>query len=202
MNFFRRTLDGIRQWWQPAADPEQILEQTLWDMEKKMIQMRRAVAQAVASSKRGERHRKTMAETAQRWQQWTRLALDCGDETLAKAAIARRQTYGAMLAKLDAQREEQQAFILGVRHDLEALEDKINQIKLQKDWYVTRLRTAIAQQQLQTLQQELMGGSLDAAIADLELSLWQVEAETDLLDPLEAQFRQLEKSQRRNPNNS
>lgn len=202
MNFFRRTLDGIRQWWQPAADPEQILEQTLWDMEKKMIQMRRAVAQAVASRKRGERHRKTMAETAQRWQQWTRLALDCGDETLAKAAIARRQTYGAMLAKLDAQREEQQAFILGVRHDLEALEDKINQIKLQKDWYVTRLRTAIAQQQLQTLQHELMGGSLDAAIADLELSLWQVEAETDLLDPLEAQFRQLEKSQRRNPNNS
>ncbi|MBV5257597.1 hypothetical protein FLX56_04070 [Synechococcus moorigangaii CMS01] len=193
MDFFRRTLGTIQRWWQPVADPEQILEQTLWDMEKKLIQMRRAIAQAVATGKRVERHRKTMAEAVQRWQKWAKLALDCGDENLARAAIARRKHYNALLQELEGQRENQQTFVRRVRHDLQALEDEITQIKLRKDWYVTRLRTAIAQQQLQTLQQQLTGKDLEIPMADLELSSWQREAEAELFDPLEAQFRQLER---------
>lgn len=194
MDFFRRTLGSIRQWWQPTVDPEVILEQTLWDMEQNLIQMRRAVAQAVASGLRGERHRMMMTEVVQRWEQWAELALDHGDEKLARAAIARRKKYAEILAKLEAQWESQQTFILRIRHDLQSLEDKITQIKLQKDWYVTRLRTAITNQQLQALQRELLGDKLENRLADLEMSLWQLEAKNDPADPLEAQFRRLEKS--------
>lgn len=197
MGFLGRRFVGIRQaiakMFQDEADPELILEQTLWDMEKKLIQMRRSVAQAVASFKRADRQRQEALIAVQRWQNRAQMALTYGDETLAKEAIARSYSYEAVAQSIGQQGQDQQTFITDVRRNLEDLEAKINQIKMQKEMYLARIRAAIAQQQLQRFKEELEGGVLDVAIADLETNLWQLEAETDLTDALERKFLALEK---------
>lgn len=197
MGFLGRTFTGIRQgvgkWFAAEADPEVILEQTLWDLEKKLIQMRRAIAQAVASFKRADRQRQEALITVQRWQHRAQMALTYGDEELAKQAIARSQSYQTVATRLTQQGQEQQQFIAQVRENLHDLEDKVNHIKMQKEMYVARIRTALAQQQLQQLQQELAGGHLHPAIANLESELWQLEAENQLVDSLEAKFIALER---------
>lgn len=197
MGFLGRTFGGIRRAiakvFQDEADPEVVLEQTLWDMEKKLIQMRRSVAQAVASFKRADRQRQEALIAVQRWQNRAQMALTYGDETLAKEAIARSYSYETVAKNIGQQGQEQQTFITDVRRNLQDLEAKINQIKMQKEMYVARIRAAIAQQQLQHFKAELEGGVLNMAIADLETDLWQVEAETDLTDSLERKFLALEK---------
>ena len=197
MGFLGRTWvglsQGVKKLFQDEEDPEVILEQTLWDMEQKLIQMRRAVAQAVASFKRLDRQRQQAKILVQRWQNRAQMALTYGDEALAKEAIARSQSYATVAKNLNTQGKEQQTFIEGVRQNLRDLEEKVNQIKMQKDIYLTRIRSAVAQQELHRFKAELEEGLLQPAIADLEASMWQFEAENSLTDSLEAKFIALEK---------
>lgn len=197
MGFLGRTFSGMRQGVQrlflDEEDPEVILEQTLWDMEKKLIQMRRSVAQAVASFKRADRQRQQALISVQRWQNRAQMALRYGDEALAKEAIARSHDYDTVATTLVRQGQEQQTFIAGVRKNLRNLEAQINQIKMQKEMYVARISSAVAQQELHRLKEELEFGNLQPAIADLEASMWQIEAENYLTDSLEAKFIALEK---------
>ncbi len=193
MGFFGNFRQGVRKLFQDEDDPEIILEQTLWEMEQKLIQMRRSVAQAVASSKRVDRQRQQAVILVQRWQTRAQIALTYGDELLSKEAIARSHSYQTVAANLTQQGQEQKNFVEGVRENLRDLEAKINQIKMQKEMYISRIRSAVAQQQLHRLKAEIEGGTLEPAIAELEASMWSLEAENGLNDSLEAKFLALEK---------
>jgi phage shock protein A len=196
MGFFGRTLVGIRQGvkklFLEETEPEIILEQTLWDLEKQLIQMRRAAAQAIACSKRVERQQQEVQGFVSLWQNRAQMAADYGDHSLATEAIARSQSYQTIATNLQTQAQTQQTFITGVRKNLRDLEDKVTQIKLQKELYLTRIRAALANQQIHHLKTELTEGAIQPAIADLEASLWQIEADNDLTDALEAKFIALE----------
>lgn len=198
MGFFGKFKQGLNRLFQEEDNPELILEQTLWDLEQKLIQMRRAVAQAVASTKRVDRQRQQANIQVQKWQTRAQMALTYGNEQLSKAAIARSYSYQQVVNNLTAQRSDQVSFIGEVRENLQDLETKINQIKMQKDMYIARIRAAVTQQQLQKLKAEIEGDQLDPAIANLEAKLWAVEAANPLVDSLEAKFIALEKQAQQN----
>ena len=198
MGFFGNFRQGIGKLFQAEDNPEIILEQTLWDMEQKLIQMRRAVAQAVASSKRVDRQRQQAIISVQRWQNRAQMALTYGDELLSKEAIARSHSYKKVADSLIEQGQEQKNFIEGIRENLRELETKINQIKMQKDMYIARIRSAVTQQQLHKLKEEIEGGMLEPAIAELEANMWAIEAANPLTDSLEAKFIALEKQVKQN----
>ena len=75
-----------------AEDPEKILEQAVMDMQTDLIQVRQAVAQAIATQKRTERQYEQAKSTADEWYKRAQLALQKGDEHLAKEALTRRQS--------------------------------------------------------------------------------------------------------------
>lgn len=193
MGFFRTFKQGIGKLFQGEDNPEIILEQTLWEMEQKLIQMRRSVAQTVASSKRLDRRRQQAMIQVQKWQTRAQMALTSGNESLSKAAIARSHSYKAVADNLITQGSEQTSFIEEIRENLQDLEAKINQIKMQKDMYIARIRSAITKQQLHQLKEEIEGGMLEPAIADLEAEMWAIEAANPLTDSLEDKFMTLEK---------
>ncbi|MGB2924712.1 MAG: PspA/IM30 family protein [Limnothrix sp.] len=184
---------GVQKLFLDEENPEIVLEQTLWDMEQKLIQMRRSVAQAVASFKRADRQRQQALISVQRWQNRAQMAVSYGDQSLAREAIARSVDYKRIATNLVEQGEQQQTFIAAVRKNLRDLEEQINQIKMQKDLYVARIRSAMAKQQLHRVKEELIIGHLQPAIAELEASMWQIEAENELTDSLETKFIALEK---------
>jgi len=77
-----------------AEDPEKILEQSIIDMQEDLVQLRQAVAQSMAALKRQEQQYNQSASQAQEWEKRAMLALQKGDENLAREALSRKKTHG------------------------------------------------------------------------------------------------------------
>jgi phage shock protein A len=131
-----------------AEDPEKILEQALLDMQEDQVQLRQAVAQAMATHKRVEQQYNQNLILAEEWYRKAQLALQKGDEELAKQALARRKSYMDTAASLKTQLDQQSVQLEHLRRQMTALEGKIAEAKTKKDMLKARLRAAKATEQV------------------------------------------------------
>jgi phage shock protein A len=76
-----------------AEDPEKILEKAIIDMQEDLVQLRQAVASAIASQKRSQQQYNQNQSQANQWQSRAQLALQKGDENLAREALQRKKSY-------------------------------------------------------------------------------------------------------------
>ncbi len=180
-----------------AEDPEKVLEQAMADMQGNLIQLRQAVAQAIATQKRTERQSAQAKLTAQEWYNRAELAIAKGEENLARQALTRRQTYLQSAQAMDAQLDQQRDVVSGLKDNMRRLEAKISDARTKKDLYIARARSAEASQRIQEmLGQTGTGGSI-AAFERMEERVMNLEAQSEALeelsgDPLERQFAVLE----------
>jgi phage shock protein A len=182
-----------------AEDPEKVLEQAVIDMQEDLVQLRQAVARAIATQKRTEQqYNKNQAE-ANLWQQRAQLALSKGDEALAREALVRKKSFNDTAATLKVQLDQQVANVETLKRNLIALESKISEAKTKKDMLKARANAAKAQKQLQ----ETIGGidtsSAMGAFERMEDKVMQLEAESQSAAELggmglEQQFAALEAS--------
>ena len=98
-----------------AEDPEKILEQVVSEMQSDLIQVRQAAAQAIAIHKRTERQASQADSTAEEWYRRAQLALQKGDETLARDALTRRQTYQDTAKALNSQLQQQNTVVVQLK---------------------------------------------------------------------------------------
>ncbi|HZG39728.1 MAG TPA: PspA/IM30 family protein [Nodosilinea sp.] len=180
-----------------AEDPEKVLEQAMTDMQSNLIQLRQAVAQAIATQKRTERQSTQAKSTAQEWYNRAELAMQKGEEELARQALTRRQTYLQSAQAMDAQLHQQRDVVTSLKDNMRRLEAKIADARTKKDLYIARARSAEASQRIQEmLGQTGTGGSI-AAFERMEERVMELEAQSEALeelsgDPLERQFAALE----------
>ncbi|HTL89334.1 MAG TPA: PspA/IM30 family protein, partial [Leptolyngbya sp.] len=92
-------------------DPEKILEQTVLDMQDDLIRLRQAVAQAIATQKRTERQASQARSTSEDWYRRAQLALQKGDENLAREALARRKSYVETANAMESQLSQQGSIV-------------------------------------------------------------------------------------------
>jgi len=178
-------------------DPEKILEQTVMEMQQHLLQLRQGIAQAIATQKRTERQATSAQSTAQEWYRRAQLALQQGNEPLAREALTKRQTYVNAAETLSSQIEEQVEVISRLKQDMRTLELKIAEAKTKKDMYIARARSAEASYRLQEM---LGGGSATSslnAFERMEEKLLQIEAKSELInqigsDDLQKRFDALE----------
>ncbi|MCY7391687.1 MAG: PspA/IM30 family protein, partial [Leptolyngbyaceae cyanobacterium CAN_BIN12] len=116
-----------------AEDPEKILEQTIIDMQEDLVQMRQAVASAIASQKRSQQQHNQAQTEATNWQQRAQLAIQKGDEGLAREALVRKKTNSETAASLKTQLDQQVTMVDTLKRNLIALEGKISEAKTKKD---------------------------------------------------------------------
>jgi phage shock protein A len=185
----------INSWVQEAEDPEQILDQALLNLEQQLLKMRQAVAEAIASYKRTERHLQGYLRKAQDWHNQARLALEKGQESLAREALGKWQTYQTSVQPIQSQLEEQSAIVTKLREDLLNLETKYQEAKSKKSLYLARLQAAIASQKMQEIMENTQSGL--SIFERLDDKIREIEAESELRklsppDPLEQHFRNLE----------
>jgi len=181
-----------------AEDPEKILEQTVIDMQEDLIKLRQAVAQAIATQKRTERQAAQSQTSAEEWYRRAQLALQKGDEPLAREALSRRQSLQETANALQAQLDQQQGIVSKLKQNMRLLEGKISDAKTKKDMYIARARSAKASQRLN----EMLGnvGTQDAmaAFERMEQKVLQLESQAEAVaelnagDSLEKQFKSLE----------
>lgn len=205
-DIFSRFLQTLRanwtHWQTQNQDPEVLLEEAIQILQDEMIQLRQAVAQAIATYKRTERqHRQTQAR-AQDWYEQAERAMGSQQEEQARQALTQWKTLGDVARLLEAQLSPQQEVVQRLKQDLRTLELKLADARTRKDLYLVRARSAQATQRMNDILGKLQSntGSLFERMEDRVMNLEaQAQASTDLQnlppDPLAAQFQALERSE-------
>jgi phage shock protein A len=180
-----------------AEDPEKILDQAIVDMTEDLVQMRQAVATAIASQKRVEQQYTKASNEANTWQQRAQLALQKGDEELARQALLRKKTQAETAMALKAQLDTQSATVDQLKRNLIGLESKLAEAKTKKDMLKARASAAKATEQLQSTTSSLNTSSAMAAFERMEEKVLQMEAKSQAVAELagadlESQFMSLE----------
>lgn len=181
-----------------AEDPEKILEQTVIEMQDNLIQLRQAVAQAIATQKRTERQASQAAATADEWYRRAQLALQKDDETLAREALARRKSYQETADALNSQIQQQKGVVVKLKENMMKLESKLSEAKTKKDMYIARARSAKASQQLNEMLNRVGTNRALDAFERMEEKVMQLEAQAEATaelnsgDDVEKQFQALE----------
>ncbi|KAM3099967.1 PspA/IM30 family protein [Phormidesmis sp. 146-35] len=179
-----------------AEDPEKILEQTVLDMQNDLIQLRQAVAQAIATQKRTERQCSQAQSMSEEWYRRAQLALQKGDENLAREALTRRKSYQETAEAMQSQLGQQASVVTQLKQNMMKLESKISEAKTKKDLYIARARSAKASQQLNDMLSGVGTGSAMNAFERMEEKVLQLEAQSEAIaelgtDQLEKRFEAL-----------
>jgi phage shock protein A len=183
-----------------AEDPERILEQTVMEMQHDLIQLRQAVAQAIATQKRTERQAGQSQATAEEWYRRAQLALQKGEEDLAKEALTRRKSYQDTATALNDQIQQQAGIVSQLKQNMVKLESKLADARTKKDMYIARARSAKASEKLNEMMGRMGTGSASSAFERMEERVLQMEARSEAIaelgsgDAIERQFRELESS--------
>jgi len=180
-----------------AEDPEKILEQTIIDMQENMVQLRQAVAQAMAAFKRQEQQYNAALAQSQEWERRAMLALQKGDENLAREALTRKKTHSETAASMKASLDQQSAQVESLKRNLVALEGKIAEAKTKKEMLKARMQSAKAQENLNNMMGKINTNAAAATFERMEERVLMAEAKASstaelLNDNLESQFAQLE----------
>lgn len=180
-----------------VEDPERILEQTVLDMQGDLIDLRQAVAQAIATQKRTERQWNQAETTAEEWYRRAQLALRKGEEGLAREALMRRKSYLEMASTMKAQLQSQGQIVEQLKQSMRQLESKISEAKAKKDLYIARVRSAKASEKLNQILGNLNTGNALSAFERMEDRVMQWEARSEAItdldkDSLNQKFKALE----------
>lgn len=187
----------LNSWISKAEDPEKILEQAVIDMQDDLIRLRQAVAQAIATQKRSERQQAQAESSAAEWYQRAQLALQKGEEDLAREALTRRKTYLDTATSLKEQLTQQATIVTQMKKNMVTLEGKLAEAKTRKDMFVARAHSAKASEQLNEMLGRNTTNSSIAAFERMEEKVLEMEARSEAIAELnantvEGQFAALE----------
>jgi phage shock protein A len=180
-----------------AEDPAKILDQSVADMQADLIKLRQAVATAIASQKRIQNQAEQAESQARTWYERAELALQKGEEDLAREALSRRKTYTDTATALTNQLNSQAGQVETLKKSLLALEGKIAEAKTKKDMLKARASAAKAQEQLHSAVSNLGTNTSMAAFDQMEEKVQAMEASSQAMAELagadlESQFASLE----------
>lgn len=180
-----------------AEDPEKMLEQSILEMQEDLVQLRQGVAQAIAAQKRTEQQYNQAQNEANKWQRNAQLALQKGDENLARQALERKKSFAETANTLKTNLDGQVGQIDTLKRSLIGLESKISEAKTKKDMLKARISAAKAQEQLQSTVGRIGTSSAMAAFERMEEKVLLQEARAQSAQELagadlESQFAVLE----------
>ncbi|WP_439516913.1 PspA/IM30 family protein [Limnospira sp.] len=180
-----------------AEDPEKILEQAVIEMQEDLIQLRQAVAQTIAQQKRSQQQYNQAQSQANQWQSRAQLALQKGDENLAREALQRKKGYVETANTLEMSLRQQTEQVETLKRNLVSLESKISEAKTKKNMLKARAQAAKANEQLNNLLGGINTSSATSAFERMEEKVMIQEAKSqataELMDSdLEEQFIKLE----------
>ena len=187
-----------------VEDTEKMLNQTVTDMQEQLVKAKQQVAVSIADEKRLERQYKENQTQVESWMEKARLAVQKGNDELAKAALERKTEYEGLASEYKSQWESQSASVEKLKASLRELERKIDEARRQKDLLIARNKRAKAQKQIH---QTMSGMSTNAGAFDtfermktkVDEEEARAEAAEEMADvsgdaSLDKQFAELEKS--------
>ncbi len=180
-----------------AEDPEKMIKQLLVDMNNQRIQAKTQVAAAIAEERRVQQRAQEAQKQADEWQRRAELAIEKGDDELAKQALLRRNTYAQTAAGLEEQWQAHSAQVQALKDGLRQLQAKIDEAEAKKELLIARSRSAKAQETMHKTLTGIRGvgtmGEFDRLERRVEEQEARAAAYTELgTDTLDQQFAALE----------
>ncbi|AFZ26962.1 phage shock protein A (IM30), suppresses sigma54-dependent transcription [Cylindrospermum stagnale PCC 7417] len=180
-----------------AEDPEKMLDQAVLEMQEDLVQLRQGVAQTIAAQKRTEKQYNDAQNEINKWQRNAQLAIQKGDENLARQALERKKTFTETGTALKASLDQQITQVETLKRNLIQLESKISEAKTKKEMLKARITTAKAQEQLQGMVKGMNTSSAMSAFERMEEKVLIQESRAQAAGELagadlETQFARLE----------
>ena len=183
-----------------AEDPEKMLNQITTEMQEQLVQIKQQVAAAIANEKRLQKDYENEQEQADSWEQKATIALQKGNEDLAKQALARRNEHASIANSYKDQWEKQQQAVEMLKGNLRTLERKIDEAGRKKDLLIARQKRAKAQKAIHETMAGMKDNSAFASFERMEAKVGDMEARADAAaemaemsrDPLEDELAALQ----------
>lgn len=166
-------------------------------MREDLVQLRQAVAQSIAAQKRVEQQYNQAQTQSSEWYRRAQLALQKGDENLAREALSRKQTFTDTANSLKSQLDQSTNQVATLKRNMTALESKIAEAKTKKEMLKARARAAKASEQINKAMGRVDTSGAIGAFERMEEKVMEMEAQSEAIaelagDTLDSQFASLE----------
>jgi phage shock protein A len=127
-----------------AEDPEKMIKQVILDMENQYLQVKTQVAVSIADQHMLEKKLHEQEDTAKDWMRKAEIAVDKGQDDLARAALDRFQTGQRLSQSFQEQVNDQKMQVETLKTALFKLEQKLDEAKSKREVLLARHRRSIA----------------------------------------------------------
>ena len=181
-----------------AEDPEKMIKQLILDMENQLLQVKTQVAISIADQHVLENKLKENEENERQWKRRAELAVDKGDDALARTAIERSMSYRSMAESFRQQVEDQKTQVENLKGALLKLQQKLAEAQAKSDLLIAQHRRSRAMGKATDAGRAMGDNSHAAAFDRMKEKVRHTEATAqataDLLaDNVEDQFAAMEK---------
>lgn len=178
-------------------DPQMMLEQTYQDLQSNLIQVRQAVAQAIATEKQLEQQLQRNKDQAATWQNRAAMAVQQGNDELARQALQRKQQYANAATDLEEQLKTQKQATVTLRQRLTDLEAEVQKAYTKKQVLIARDKAAQATSKANEILSKTSANGALSVIERMETKVQEREARAAALaelsgDSLEKAFKTYE----------
>lgn len=180
-----------------AEDPEKVIRQLLLDMNNHLIQVKTQVAAAIADERLLQKRYEDNQKKADEWQRKAELAVERGQDDLAKEALSRRRSFQETANGFKEQWTQQAAQVEQLKEALSQLEAKITEAQTKKDLLIARSRRAKAETAIRQTLATVGEGSALGDFERMEEKVAEQEARAKAYaeldqDTLDQRFKQIE----------
>jgi phage shock protein A len=127
-----------------AEDPEKMIKQVMMDMENQYLQVKTQVAVSIADQHMLEKKLRENEDSGKDWMRKAEIAVDKGQDDLARAALDRFHTSQRLALSYREQVEDQRAQVEALKLALQKLEQKLDEAKSKRDLLLARHRRSMA----------------------------------------------------------
>jgi len=181
-----------------AEDPEKMIKQLILDMENQLLQVKTQVAISIADQHVLEGKLKENEENEKQWRRRAELAVDKGDDALARSALERSLSYKSMTESFQQQVEDQKTQVENLKNALLKLQQKLAEAQAKSDVLIAQHRRSRALGKAadagRTMGDQSASAAFDRMKNKVRHSEAAAQASTELAaDNVEERFAALEK---------
>lgn len=127
-----------------AEDPEKMIKQVMMDMENQYLQVKTQVAVSIADLHLLEKKLRENEDTGRDWMRKAEVAVDKGQDDLARSALDRFHTAQRLTQSYKEQVDDQRLQVNALKSALQKLEQKLEEAKSKRDLLLARHRRSVA----------------------------------------------------------
>ncbi|MGB2626495.1 MAG: PspA/IM30 family protein [Candidatus Acidiferrum sp.] len=146
-----------------AEDPEKMIKQVILDMENQYLQVKTQVAVSIADQHILEKKQNEQENIGKDWMRKAEVAVDKGEDDLARAALDRFQTSQRLAQSFKEQVNDQRGQVEMLKTALIKLEQKLDEAKSKRELLLARHRRSIALDKATRAQVAIGDGSKSAS---------------------------------------